>query len=64
MNGFVVTLFWVMYRVWIAVGTKKVCYKSVDLKSVQENILKSVKRITKSDGGIEMTRLIDSVYTR
>lgn len=39
---------------------RKVRHKSVDLKSVQGNILKSVTRITKGGGDIKLTRLIGS----
>ena len=38
--------------------------KSVDLKSVQLNVTKSVTKIMKDGGSIELTKLIDSVYTK
>ena len=42
-----------------AIATRKVRHKSMDLKSVQKNVIKSVIRITTSGGCI--TRLTDSV---
>ena len=46
---------------WDVVVTRKVCCEnSVDLKSVQGNVLKNVTRIRKSSGAIELTRLTGS----
>ena len=36
------------------------CEKSVDLKSVQGNVLKNVTRIRQNSGAIELTRLTGS----
>ena len=52
--------FSVLGEVWDTVAMRKVRHKSVDLKSVQGNILKSVTRITKGGGDIKLTRLIGS----
>lgn len=38
--------------------------KVVDLKSMQENLLISLMKITKSGGGIELAKLIGSVQDK
>lgn len=42
----------------ILFDTRKVCQKSLNLKSMEGNVLKSVPMVTEGDCGIELTRLI------
>ena len=52
MNGLLIV--WLMCGILDAVTNRKLCHeKNLDLKSVQGNILKSVIRRMKSDGGIQ-----------
>lgn len=37
------------------------CHKNVDMKYMQVNVLKSVTKIAKTDGGVKLTRLIGHV---
>lgn len=51
-NGLLIV--WLVCGILDAVTNRKVCHeKNLDLKSVQGNILKSVIRRMKSDGGIQ-----------
>lgn len=50
-----------VYEEWDTAATRKVRYKSLDLKSVLGSVLKCVAKITKDGGGMGMNRLIDSV---
>ena len=49
---FVITASHVVCELWNAFAIRKVRHRSVDLKYVQENVLKSVTMITKSGGSI------------
>lgn len=58
---FFLTPFYVVFGAEDTVAMRKVRNNSKKLKSVQGSLLKSVTTITKDGGGIELTRLKDSV---